>query len=95
VWTLANRPRGRLRFAWTNHINFQVTQPGSSTVTPIAVPIEAAWKSSSQIWHSVSERGVGEGEEEEKGRGRWGKEKVKRERKKEGDRRRKKIETQF
>ncbi len=28
-WTLANRPRGR--FAWTNHINFQVTKPGSST----------------------------------------------------------------
>jgi hypothetical protein len=28
VRTLANRPRGR--FAWTNHINFQVTQPGSS-----------------------------------------------------------------
>jgi hypothetical protein len=31
--TIANRPRGR--FAWTNHINFQVTQPGSSTVTPL------------------------------------------------------------
>jgi hypothetical protein len=27
--TIANRPRGR--FAGTNHINFQVTQPGSST----------------------------------------------------------------
>jgi hypothetical protein len=33
VRTLANRPRGR--FAWTNHINFQITQPGSSTVTPL------------------------------------------------------------
>jgi hypothetical protein len=31
--TIANRPRGR--FEWTNHINFHVTQPGSSTVTPI------------------------------------------------------------
>jgi hypothetical protein len=33
VRTLANCPRGR--FAWTNHINFQITQPGSSTVTPL------------------------------------------------------------
>jgi hypothetical protein len=28
------------RFAWTNHIYFQLTQPGSSTITPL--PIEAA-----------------------------------------------------
>jgi hypothetical protein len=40
VRTLVNRPRGR--FAWTNHINFQVTQPGSSTVIYTSVPIEAA-----------------------------------------------------
>ncbi len=32
VQTLANRPKGR--FAWTNHFNFQVTQP-SSTVSPL------------------------------------------------------------
>ncbi len=33
VRTLANRPRGR--FAWTNHIYFQVTQLASITVTPL------------------------------------------------------------
>ncbi len=31
VRTLVHRPMGR--FAWTNHIYFQITQPGSSTVT--------------------------------------------------------------
>jgi hypothetical protein len=33
VRTLVNRPMGR--FAWTNHIYFQITQHGSSTVTPL------------------------------------------------------------
>jgi hypothetical protein len=33
VRTLINRPMGR--FAWTNHIYFQITQPGSRTVTPL------------------------------------------------------------
>jgi hypothetical protein len=33
VQTLANRPTGR--FARKNHINIQVTQPGSGTVTPL------------------------------------------------------------
>jgi hypothetical protein len=33
VRTLINRPMER--FAWTNHIYFQITQPGSSTVTPL------------------------------------------------------------
>jgi hypothetical protein len=32
VLTLVNHPMGR--FAWTNHIYFQITQPGNSTVTP-------------------------------------------------------------
>ncbi len=31
VRTLINRPMGR--FAWTNHIYFQITQAGRSTVT--------------------------------------------------------------
>ncbi len=30
--TLDSSPMGR--FAWTNHIYFQITQPGSSTVSP-------------------------------------------------------------
>jgi hypothetical protein len=33
VRTLANRPMGR--FAWTNHVYFKITRPGSSTVTPL------------------------------------------------------------
>jgi hypothetical protein len=33
VWTLVHRPMGI--FVWTNHIYFQITQPGSSTVTPL------------------------------------------------------------
>jgi hypothetical protein len=41
VRTLINLPMGR--FAWTNHIYFLITQPGSSTVTPtLYVPIEAS-----------------------------------------------------
>ncbi len=31
--TIVNRPMGR--FAWTNHIYFQITQPSSSNVTPL------------------------------------------------------------
>ena len=26
-------------YAWTNHIYFQITQPGSSTLTPLYLPI--------------------------------------------------------
>jgi hypothetical protein len=33
VRTLISRPTGR--FAWTNHFYFQITQPGSRTVTPV------------------------------------------------------------
>jgi hypothetical protein len=33
VRTLVHRPMGR--FEWTNHIYFQLTQPGSSIVTPL------------------------------------------------------------
>jgi hypothetical protein len=33
VRSLDDSPMGR--FAWTNHIYFQITQPGSSTVTPL------------------------------------------------------------
>jgi hypothetical protein len=31
--TTVNRPMGR--FAWTNHIYFQITQPGISAVAPL------------------------------------------------------------
>ncbi len=47
VRTLVNRPMGR--FAWTNHIYFQITQPGCSTVTPLYRPIEAV-KVKFPIW---------------------------------------------
>jgi hypothetical protein len=33
VQTLVHRPMGI--FAWTNHIYFQITQPSSSTFTPL------------------------------------------------------------
>ncbi len=35
--TLINRPMGR--FAWTNHLYFQITQPVSSTITPLTIII--------------------------------------------------------
>jgi hypothetical protein len=38
VRTLVTLPMGR--FAWTNHIYFQITQPGCSTITPLRRKIQ-------------------------------------------------------